>query len=204
VFENTLGASQGRSRVESSGDTRTRARRGDSSGRRTSPSLPAPGCLVIVRRCSAITASEYLELVLRTKADCSRAKTKFLLGGELLFALRLCDSGHLASFLQRSLDQVLRQGDRVRARFSVMTGTPKNHKLVKSLKIRGVSRNGDHLPNNQPSTVRILLFLSMGRQIVHDHDVARSNRGLTLRVFDREKDTLEAAVCGRPRIRKAR
>jgi len=85
-----------------------------------------------------------------------------------------------------------------------MTGTPKNHKLVKSLKIRGVSRNGDHLPNNQPSTVRILLFLSMGRQIVHDHDVARSNRGLTLRVFDREKDTLEAAVCGRPRIRKAR
>ncbi len=71
AFENTFGASQGRSRVESSGETRTRARRGDSSGRRTSPSLPAPGCLVIVRRCSAITASKYLALVLRTKADCS-------------------------------------------------------------------------------------------------------------------------------------
>ena len=43
AFENTFSASQGHSRVESSGEARTRAHRGDSSGRRTSPLLPAPG-----------------------------------------------------------------------------------------------------------------------------------------------------------------
>jgi hypothetical protein len=51
---------------ESSGEARTRAHRGDSSGRRTSPSLPAPDRLGIGRWCPAIMASEYLALVLLT------------------------------------------------------------------------------------------------------------------------------------------
>jgi hypothetical protein len=129
AFENTFGAGQGRSRIESSGETRTRTRRGDSSGRRTSPSLPAPGCLVIVRRCRycrQITASKYLALVLRTKADCLRAKTRFLLAKNSSLHSPLCDLGHIASLLQRSLDPrsaTPAEGDRVRTRFSVMTGT---------------------------------------------------------------------------------
>lgn len=78
---------------------------------------------MIVRRCSAITASEYLELALRTEADCSRAKTKFLLGYELLFALpalRFRTPRIAPSTFPRSATPA--EGDRVRTRFSVMTG----------------------------------------------------------------------------------
>jgi hypothetical protein len=46
AFPNSSGAGQRCSGIESSGEARTRAHRGDSSGRRTSPSLPAPGGLV--------------------------------------------------------------------------------------------------------------------------------------------------------------
>ena len=58
----TFSASQGRSGVENCSEARTRASRGDSSGGRTSPPLPAPSRLGLVRRCprSAIMASDIL------------------------------------------------------------------------------------------------------------------------------------------------
>jgi hypothetical protein len=54
ALPNSSGAGQGRSGVESSGEARMRAHRSNSSGRRTSPPLPASGRLEIVgpRRCS--------------------------------------------------------------------------------------------------------------------------------------------------------
>jgi hypothetical protein len=60
AFPNSSGAGQRCSRVESRGEARTRAHRGDSSGRRTSPPIPAPGSVVVVRRCSTIMASDIL------------------------------------------------------------------------------------------------------------------------------------------------
>jgi hypothetical protein len=48
ALPHSSGVSQRRSGIESRGEARMRAHRGDSSGRRTSPSLPAPSCLVIV------------------------------------------------------------------------------------------------------------------------------------------------------------
>jgi hypothetical protein len=68
---------------------------GDSSDRRTSPSLPAQGCLVIVRRCAAITASEYLALVLRSTQAVDEPRSNFFPATNSSLHSPLCDSGQL-------------------------------------------------------------------------------------------------------------
>ena len=103
---------------------------------------------MIVRRCSTITASEYLALVLRTKADRSRAKTKFLLAYELLFApARFAIQNNLLRTFNVPAISYSGRGDRVRTRFSVMTGC----------RDRRVRRNATYRQVNERN--RFLYFL---------------------------------------------
>lgn len=83
TLPNPSRAGQGHSGVESSGEARTWTHLGDSSGRRTSPPLPAPGRLV--RRCSAIMAPDIFAWSCDPKRW--RAKTRSHPGYELLSAL---------------------------------------------------------------------------------------------------------------------
>jgi hypothetical protein len=100
AFPNSSGAGQRCSRIENSGEARTRPHRGDSSGRRTSPPIPVPGSVAIVRRCLTIMASvsclglaNQSRLFLSQDQISSRLRTPF-------FTSPLCEPEHLASKLK--------------------------------------------------------------------------------------------------------
>ena len=107
AFPNSSGAGQRCSGIESSGEARTRAHRGDSSGRRTSPSLPAPGGLVRQGRRSwlpALCLGLANQRVPEPRQISSRLRTY-----ELLFALAALRFRTPCSPLRSSLDQLFWQ-----------------------------------------------------------------------------------------------
>jgi hypothetical protein len=65
----------------------------------------------------------YLALVLRIKADCSRAKIRYHLGYELFLHSPLCEPEHLAPLLQsfKVRSATPANGEPLQTRFSVMT-----------------------------------------------------------------------------------
>ena len=114
TLPNSSRAGQGHSGVKSRGEARTRAHRGDSSGRRTSPPIPAPGSVVIVRRCSTIKASDILPWFFESKQTVREPRPDFITATNSFLHSPLCEPDHLAPLLQSfkvpcSPAQLLRQ-----------------------------------------------------------------------------------------------
>ena len=128
TLQNTFSASQGRSGVENCSEARTRASRGNSSGGRTSPPLPASSRLGLVRRCprSAIMASDVLpwssnQSGLFASQDQISSRHQLVFALAALRARTPCSA--VSSFTVPLLTSSVTPADRepLQTRFSVMT-----------------------------------------------------------------------------------
>jgi len=154
AFPNSSGAGQRCSGIESSGEARTRAHRGDSSGRRTSPPIPAPGSVVIVRRCSTIMASDILPWSCESKQTVREPRPDFIPATNSFLHSPLCEPELVAPLLQsfKVRSATPANGEPLQTRFSVMTGHYKAHLPVG---LSPLFRLGPDVGSFQPSRPHI-------------------------------------------------